>query len=115
MVIPKSMLSFRLVVGALGCMAFNSVQAATLGSPDKGKIYAQTHCVSCHSVVRDGNSSPVTAATPFQTIANTAGITRTALFVFFRSPHPTMPNLIIRGDDLDDIIAYILSLKTANQ
>ena len=115
MVFPKSILFLSLVVAAFGCMALESVQAATLGDPEKGKIYAQTHCVSCHSIVRDGNSSPVAAATPFQKFADTAGITRTALFVFFRSPHPTMPNLVIKGDHLDNIIAYILSLKTTDK
>ena len=115
MIISKSLQPLGLLVGALGCMTLASAQAATLGNPETGKAYAQTHCVSCHSIVRDGNSSPVTAATPFQAVANTAGITRTALYVFFRSPHPTMPNLIIKGDDLDNIIAYILSLKTTKQ
>ena len=59
--------------------------------------------------------SPVDAATPFQVIANTGGMTRTALYVFFRTPHTTMPNLVVQGDDLDNVIAYILSLKTAKQ
>ena len=103
------------VIGAFFCMALASAQAATLGDPKAGQAYAQTHCASCHSIVPTGNTSPVDAATPFQMIADTGGMTRTALFVFFRSPHPTMPNLIIRGDDVDNIIAYILSLKTTKQ
>lgn len=104
--------SFGLVIGALSYVALTPVEAATLGEPKTGKAYAQSHCASCHSIVRDGNTSAVEAATPFQAIANTAGMTRTALYVFFRSPHPTMPNLIVQGDNLDNIIAYILSLKT---
>lgn len=100
---------------AYSCLALASADAATLGTPKAGRAYAQTHCVSCHSIVPSGNTSPVNAATPFQMIADAGGMTRTALFVFFRSPHPTMPNLVIRGDDADNIIAYILSLKTAKQ
>ena len=99
---------------ATNAMLLTSAKAATLGQVDAGRTYAETHCASCHSIARDGNTSPVNAATPFQLIAATPGMGRTALFVFFRSPHPTMPNLIIRGDNLDNIIAYILSLKPKN-
>jgi hypothetical protein len=35
----------------------------------------------------------------------------TALTVWSRTSHPFMPNLIIEPDDMDDLIAYILSLK----
>jgi hypothetical protein len=35
----------------------------------------------------------------------------TALTVWSRSTHPTMPNLIIEQNDMDDLIGYILSLK----
>ena len=102
-----------LASGVLFCLSMASAEAATLGDPKAGKHYAQIQCASCHSVVPSGNTSPVDAATPFQAIADTSGMTRTALIVFFRAPHRTMPNLIIRGDDADNIIAYILSLKTA--
>ena len=102
--------------GALACavlLCLIPAQAATLGNIEAGHAYAKTQCAKCHSIVPDGNTSPNASAPPFQAIADTRGMTRTALFVFFRSPHATMPNLIVRGDDLDNIIAYILSLKSA--
>ena len=99
------------IVGAFLSLGLASAQAATLGDPAAGQAYARTHCSSCHSIESDGNTSPVDEATPLQAIADTGGMTRTALLVFFRSPHSTMPNLIVRGDDVDNIIAYILSLK----
>ena len=102
-----------LALGVGCCIAMASAGAATLGDPKAGRAYAQEQCASCHSIVPDGNTSPVDKATPFQAIADTGGMTRTALVVFFRTPHRTMPNLIIRGDDADNIIAYILSLRTA--
>jgi hypothetical protein len=41
-------------------------------------------------------------------------MTGTALAVWFRTSHPvlpkTMPNLVIEDDDMDNVIAYILSL-----
>jgi hypothetical protein len=35
----------------------------------------------------------------------------TALTVWSRTSHPTMPNLVIGPEDMDDLIAYILSLR----
>ena len=34
-----------------------------------------------------------------------------ALRTFLRGPHPTMPNFILKPDDIDDIVGYITSLK----
>lgn len=102
-----------LALGVGFCVAMAPASAATLGDPKAGRAYANQQCASCHSIVPDGNTSPLDEATPFQAIADTGGINRTALIVFFRTPHRTMPNLIIRGDDADNVIAYILSLKKA--
>ena len=106
------LLSCASLLMALAGNPFSPAHAATLGDPEAGRIYAETHCASCHSIVPNGNTSPVPDATPFQEIANTGGITRTALIVFLRSPHPTMPNLVVEGDDADNLIEYILSLKS---
>jgi hypothetical protein len=38
-------------------------------------------------------------------------MTRLALKVFLQSPHASMPNLMVGGEDADNVIAYILSLK----
>lgn len=94
------------------CLALSGqVAASELGNSAKGKIYAEEVCAKCHSVTADQHMSPRAGATAFQAIADTPGMTRTALIVFFRTPHRSMPNLIIAGEDADNIIAYILSLK----
>jgi hypothetical protein len=53
---------------------------------------------------------PATAPT-FRAIANTPGMTALALNVFLRTPHRSMPNLVISDGDRDNVIAYILSLR----
>jgi mono/diheme cytochrome c family protein len=103
-----------LVLALISVSCAGGVQAANLGNVETGRTYVQTHCASCHSIAPGAESSPVGAATPFQAIADTGGMNRTALYVFFRTPHPNMPNLVVDGDDLDNVIAYILSLKSAN-
>jgi hypothetical protein len=47
----------------------------------------------------------------FRDIANTPGMTATALRVFLTSSHPKMPNLILTPEETADVTAYILSLR----
>ena len=47
----------------------------------------------------------------FRDIANTRGMTATALRVFLTTSHPKMPNLILTPTETADVIAYILSLR----
>jgi cytochrome c len=47
----------------------------------------------------------------FQDIANTKGMTATAVRVFLTTSHPKMPNLILAPEQITDVIAYILSLR----
>ena len=56
-------------------------------------------------------TSPNKQAPPFKSIANTPGMSVTALTVWSRTSHPTMPNFVIAPEDMDDLIAYILSLR----
>ena len=65
----------------------------------------------CHAVQRGGLASPNEKAPPFEAIANTRGMTEMALRVWFQTPHPTMPNLMMTARQKDDVISYILSLK----
>ena len=100
-----------LVLGALVGLGSLSASAAQLGDASQGRTFARQTCASCHAVEATMLASPVAEAPPFRKIANTPGINRLALRVFFRTPHRTMPNLVISGDEADDVIAYILSLK----
>jgi hypothetical protein len=47
----------------------------------------------------------------FREIANTPGMTATALQVFLTSSHPKMPNLTLSPEEKADVVAYILSLR----
>ncbi len=82
-----------------------------LGEASAGYDYASQICAGCHAVQRGGLASPNEKAPPFEAIANTRAMTETALRVWFQTPHPTMPNLMMTPRQKDDVIAYILSLK----
>ncbi len=91
-----------------------NVSAAELGNIEAGKAFAQDTCASCHAIDKGADASPDSQAPTFEAVANTPGLNRRALIVFFRTPHKNMPNLIIQGAEADNVIAYILSLKAKN-
>jgi tetratricopeptide (TPR) repeat protein len=82
-----------------------------IGDARKGLSYAQKVCATCHNVLRTEAASPNSRAPAFKRIANTPGMSITALTVWSRTTHPTMPNIVIEPNDMDDLIAYILSLR----
>jgi cytochrome c len=84
--------------------------AQTAGEASRGASYAEKNCARCHGVgPADASSVPGLAA--FRVIANTPGMTGTAIAVWLRTPHKDMPNLVIEAEDRADLIAYILSLR----
>ena len=106
----KSLKRAVVAVMAVVCVS-GTAQAQVIGDVDKGKAFAERTCAECHAVHAGPGASPKATATTFVNIANVPGMTATALAVFFRTPHPTMPNLVVTGEDMDNVIAYILSLK----
>ena len=88
-----------------------ATDAIDIGDARKGLAYARKVCAQCHNVSRSDTVSPDSRAPTFKQVANTPGMSVTALTVWSRSMHPTMPNLVIQPNDLDDLIAYIVSLR----
>ncbi len=98
----------------LTCMvmaAAAGANAADVGDAGKGLAYARSVCAACHNVLATDAPSPNLLAPRFKEIADTPGMTITALTVWSRSTHPMMPDLVIAPNDMDDLIAYMLSLK----
>lgn len=88
-----------------------AANAQEQGDPLAGLAYAEDVCARCHAVARGDTYSPDPDATSFQTVANTPGMSVIALSVWLQTPHPTMPNLVLKSDDLHNVIAYVTSLK----
>lgn len=86
------------------------VPMGEIGNPQAGFEYAHATCAACHAISEE--KSPVPNAPRFKDVANTPGMTPTALIVWLQgAQHATMPNLVIRGQELRNVAAYILSLK----
>jgi cytochrome c len=98
--------ALTLLMGA-AALAHGQVQ----GDPTKGRQFAQQICSECHNIERGQRPSPNGQAPNFETIARTPGMTALALTAALRTPHRTMPNVIVTDDDLRNVVAYVLSLQ----
>jgi mono/diheme cytochrome c family protein len=101
-----------LVLAFAGMLASPTAGAQEIGNAKRGEVMASRLCSECHYTgVYDAESRNAKAA-PFRAIANTRGMTAMALGVWMQTSHPTMPNIRLTPETLDDIIAYIRSLKS---
>jgi len=94
-------------------MLLGSFDAAMAQEADveAGAAYAKKVCAPCHAVLPNEQISPLPQAPTFQSVATTPGMNELALSVFLQTSHPTMPNIILKPDDLRNVVAYIHSLE----
>jgi len=84
------------------------------GDPVLGRALASKVCAECHAVERGDRKGELPDPPAFQSLADDAAMTPLALRVFLTTPHANMPNLILTDAEIDDVIAYIHSLKRAD-
>ena len=92
------------------------IQAASGAAPgenaaSRGHALAQAWCSSCHAVEKFAIPLDQRRAPAFTAIAGQRSTTPLAIRVFLQSSHEPMPNFILRSQDIDDLAAYIMSLK----
>jgi mono/diheme cytochrome c family protein len=93
-------------------VASGSAQAQDpLGSRVMGEELARSVCAECHAIEPGQRGTDITGAPSFQDVADQPAATALSLRVFLRSPHLTMPNFALSNDQIDDLIAYIHSLR----
>jgi mono/diheme cytochrome c family protein len=95
-------------------LAAHAQQATQVGSAQQGLRLAREICAQCHLVDKAVGRSTNANAPTFEVIANTPGLTSAALAAALQTSHRTMPNIVIKGADANNIIAYILSLKESD-
>jgi mono/diheme cytochrome c family protein len=99
-----------MVLGAAMLLVSYSAAKAQDADIAAGAAYAEEVCAACHAVLANENMSPLPQAPTFQSVADTPGMTEMALTVWMQSSHPTMPNIILKSDELRNVAAYIRSL-----
>ena len=91
-----------------------SAIAQQAGDAGAGAAYAKQYCSKCHAI-GETEISPEPKAPRFKDIANTPGMIAAVLDVWLRRPHVYMPNVVVEADQIDNVIAYILSLKNRSE
>lgn len=85
------------------------------GDPVKGRAIARMWCANCH-VVEDNPARGADVAATFAAIAGRPGVTADGLRAFLSAQHSggsqgRMPNLSLARNDVDNVVAYLLSLR----
>jgi mono/diheme cytochrome c family protein len=104
-----------LLLAAAGCASGTddavgtSPAASAAASP--GQALARHWCAECHNIEPDGSRSRNRRAPAFAKLAADPSFTDYTLRATLRTQHATMPQIMFTPAQLDDIVAYILSLK----
>jgi len=103
--------AFAVIVAVL--IASGQVRAQNVGDADAGRRLATGWCSNCHQVDPGARGSASDAIPSFSSIAERSSTTAMSIRAFLRTSHRTMPNFNLTDTQIDDIGAYILSLRNA--
>ena len=82
----------------------------------EGEHFAQTWCSGCHQVNNQMTSARGDVAAPsFKSIAQMNSTTPRSLTVFLGTPYTRMPNYVLTATDIENVSAYIVSLRGTGQ
>jgi mono/diheme cytochrome c family protein len=95
----------------LGLLPGYAVAQTEAGDPAEGQRLAQTWCSNCHLVDPQGQSRASDATPSFAAIARMPSTTPLSLHAFLVTPHPPMPDFRLSRTQIEDLTAYILTLR----
>jgi mono/diheme cytochrome c family protein len=113
------LLAVALAVMSPGCAAPDGFVSRSPQSTDpaaqaasRGGDLAARACAGCHAINREG-VSPMAGATPFREIVHRRSLaTLEAGFAEgLSTTHPAMPRFVFRASEIDDLIAYLETVK----
>jgi mono/diheme cytochrome c family protein len=110
-----------IVALAVSAASFSPAQAAVPGADQiaAGREFAHRVCGACHVVTQQGDELPVLSppGPSFAVLAQRPQLTEPALRDFLASnhggmgPHEAMPNPRLADYQIDEIVAFMMSLK----
>ncbi|QBR70766.1 cytochrome C552 [Beijerinckiaceae bacterium] len=113
LVSTRGSLSFFLACGLLAATLATATSAPgqiVNGDTGMGRQLAKNWCSDCHAV---GPNDETNGDGPsFVSIANMPSTTSISLHAFLQTSHERMPNLVLTQTQIDDVVAYILSLRS---
>ena len=111
------MITFRISLKALQvaaglCVLAPAAHGQTPAAIARGQEIAERACGGCHAIAgRPGSTVQGTAAPSFGAIAGRPNQTSQRLQSFIMTPHRPMPGIPLSLAEVNDVVAYILSLK----
>ncbi len=101
-----------LLAGVVVAIAGGAFAQGRAPDPAIGETLAKQWCAQCH-VVDEGATPGADAGPPFAALARDPKKSESALRGFLHDPQQPMPPLDLSKQDIDDLVAYILSLAKA--
>ena len=78
--------------------------------PAAGRRLAEAVCAACHVIPGVVPPIGIPGAPPFAALAADPAVTGLTLHAYLRTLHPPTPTFVLNEEQLNDVIAYILSL-----
>lgn len=112
--------ALALICANVGAVAQEPGPPSPPASPDRpteaaerGRLLAATACASCHAIGPIG-VSPMADATPFRQIVHRYPLDQLeeAFAEGLVTGHPAMPAFVFRASEIDDLIAYLETVKS---
>jgi mono/diheme cytochrome c family protein len=97
-----------LFFAAVALAPFGNAGGAFAQNIENGRRLSERWCAECHAIAAVPGKS---RAQSFAAIAAKEKISAEMIASFLRLPHATMPNVPLRGNDAQDIAAFIMSMK----
>lgn len=110
------------VLGTVGCAGQEPTVRREAAAPDaasdaalRGQRLAAQACGGCHAIELAG-ASPLAAATPFREIVHrrSLGELEEGFAAGLVTSHPAMPAFNFRASEIDDLIAYLETVKAGS-
>ena len=79
--------------------------------PAAGRRLAEERCAACHAIPGVAPRIGIPGARSFEALAADPAVTGLTLHAYLRTLHPPTPTFVLDEEQLNDVIAYILSLR----
>ena len=100
----------------IGILSFIVLSATAIGRPataansEMGSAFARQWCANCHVVGEPAPGTVQQGPPSFRSVAR-SGLSNDQLRAFLSHPHGAMPDLTLSRAEIDDLLAYIASLR----
>lgn len=109
----SQILSLVVLFGLAACQ--NPSDDETASSTERGRLYAQTNCATCHAIGETGDS-PYAPAPPFRSLSENYPIENLAeAFAegigVGHGGDVQMPEFVMSPDEIDDLLTYLATVQ----